>query len=107
MVIWCLRRVIFYFIYLFFFRIEAIFNQFFIIIILIVTKNVYQSSIGMLFSHRKGKKYRNVTILDYDGNVINEPNGLILYFCNVIILIKDYNNVILQCNVASREPNAP
>ena len=60
----------------------------------------------MLSSHRKGKEYRNVTILDYDGNVINEPNGLILYCCNVILLIKDYNNVTLQCNVTSREPNA-
>ena len=66
--------------------------DFFIIIILIVTKNVYESTIEMLSSHGKGKKYRNVTILDYDGNVINEPNGLILYCCNVILLIKDSNN---------------
>ena len=31
-----------------------------------------------------------VTFLNYDENVINEPNNVILYCCNVIPWIKDY-----------------
>ena len=59
----------------------------------------------MLSSHGKGKKYRNVTILDYDGNVINEPNGLILYCCNVILLIKDSNNADQKKKKKKKEEN--
>lgn len=62
--------------------------------------------------------YKNITFLNYDENVINEPNTLILYCCNVILLITfffffwtllitDYNNVTLQWNVVSSEPYPP
>ena len=37
-----------------------------------------------------------LTFLDYDGNIINEPNAIILYCCNIILWIKYYNNVSLK-----------
>ena len=90
--------------------VEAIFNKFIITIILIVSKNVDESVDALGRALVRGLyriNYGNVTFLDYDGNVINKPNSIILYCCNVIPWIKDYNNVTLQYNVESSKQNAP
>lgn len=105
-----LPRVFFLFKGNFVLGVEAIFNQFIITIILIVSKNVDESVDALGRALVRGLyriNYGNVTFLDYDGNVINKPNSIILYCCNVIPWIKDYNNVTLQYNVESSKQNAP
>ena len=53
----------------------------------------------------KPNKHWNVTFLEYEGDVINEPNIIIQHSLNVILWFKDYKNVTLWYNLRSSEPN--
>ena len=51
-------------------------------------------------------KYWNVTFLECEGDVINEPNTIIQHSLDVIPWFKDYMNVTLRYSIRSSEPNA-
>ena len=51
-------------------------------------------------------KHWNVTFLECEGDVINEPNVIIQHSLDVIPWFKDYRNVTLRYNLRSSEPNA-
>jgi hypothetical protein len=53
----------------------------------------------------KPNKHWNVTFLEYEGDVINEPNIIIQHSFDVILWFKDYKNVTLWYNLRSSEPN--